>query len=305
MSSVDERAQVLARRQLGVATRRQLREHAGVSPRTITRRLAAGRWREPLPGVLDLGAHPPSWHRSVWQLLLAAGEPAWVSHRTAAHLHGFLDVRRPHRIDVLVPRSRHAAIGGVRLHTTVSLAGDEVTTVGGLPCTSAARTLLDLAGTLLPDDLERIALDLGRRRSGVLERASALADRRRGVAGRRRLLAVLRRLPADVARIESPLEVRGVQALVQGSIPAPRLQYRVRDHDGAVVKRVDAAWPDRRVAVEFDGAAYHDLLGQRSEDAWARDRLRALGWEVVVIRATELEEPALTETLRRIRAAVT
>lgn len=303
--SVDERAHRVGRRQLGLATRKQLREVAGVSPSTITRRLRSGRWTEQLPPVIDLRTHPPSWRRSLQQLVLAAGPEAWVSHCTAAYLHGFLDVPRPDHLDVLVLRGRHDNLRGLRLHTTVSLGADELTVVEGLPCTSRARTLVDLAAGACPSDLERVALDLGRRDVGALTRAVDLLDRRRGVPGRRRLLDVLAGLPGDVGVIGSPLEVRGVQALAAFDLPAPRLQYRVRDLDGAVIKRVDAAWPDARVAVEFDGGAYHDLVHQKAEDARARGRMRALGWEVIVLRSRDLDGPALEEAVRRIRLLAT
>lgn len=303
--TVDERAQRVGRRQLGLATRRQLREIAGVSPSTISRRLRSGRWAEQLRPVIDLRTHPPSWRRSLQQLVLAAGPEAWVSHCTAAHLHGFLDIARPDHLDVLVLRGRHDDLRGVRLHTTVSLGPDEVTVVDRLPCTSRARTLVDLAAGACPSDLERVALDLGRRDAATLTRAVDLLDRRRGAPGRRRLLDVLARLPSDVEVIGSPLEVRGVQALASFDLPPPRLQYLVRDLDGAVIKRVDAAWPAARVVVEFDGAAYHDLGHQRVEDERARTRMRALGWEVIVLRSHDLDGPGLEAAVRRIRLLAT
>ena len=304
MDPVDVRAHRIGRRQRGLATRRQLLD-AGISARTIARRLASGRWREPVAPVIDLGTHPDGCHRSVQRLLLAAGERAWASHETAAYLHGFLDVDRPDRIDVLVPRERHAEVGGVRLHTTVSLGADEMTRVDGLPCTTPARTLLDLAGATPTDELERFALDLARRRPKLMGEVGQLIDRRRGAHGRRRLLGVLANLPDDVARIESPLEVRGIQVFGQAGLPPPCLQYVVHDEAGAPIKRVDAAWPRARVVVEFDGAAYHDLIRQRDHDAAVRARIEAAGWQVIVVRAADLSGDRLAALLRRLRAAVT
>ncbi len=302
MSTVEARACDFGRRQHGLATREQL-GRVRISPATVHRRLVCRRWSEPLPGVIDLGTHPPSWHRRLQALLLAAGPSAWASHRTAAYLHGFLDVARPSRLDVVVPRGRHPRVGRLRLHTTVALGEDETEVVAGFACTAGARTLVDLAA--FEDDavLERLTLDLGRRDPGQFAQLPAVLGRRRGAAGRRRLWRVLARVPTDVARLESPLEVLGVARLVNAGLQTPQLQYQVLDSGGERLRRVDAAWPARRVAVEFDGAAYHDPSAQRHEDDRVRRAMRDLGWEVVVLRAHDLSGPEFDRAVRRIRSA--
>lgn len=299
MESVDERAHGFGRRQHGLATRVQLAA-VGISPRTISRRLAAGTWHEPLPRVIDLGTHGASWHRALQQLLLATG-CGLASHWTAAHLHGFLDVGRPARFDVVVPRGRHPRVGGVRLHTTTRLELDERAVVDGLACTSRARTLLDLAAYTTVDELERLALDLERRKGGFRHEVTTIAARRRGAPGRARLRAALDRLPPDAAALESPLEVRGLQTLRLLGVPPPKLQHEIRDHVGVLVKRVDAAWPGALVAVEFDSAGYHDSTEQQRSDARARQRLSDLGWEVVVVRSADLDVPEASAALARLR----
>ena len=300
METVDQRAQRLGRDQHGLATRAQLRS-AGISPRTIARRLGRRHWHEALPPVIDLGTHPPSWAKALQQLLLASAG-GHASHWTAAFLHRFLDVGRPDVLDVLVPRGRHPCIGGVRLHTTTRLDPDEQTSVDGFPCTSRARTLLDVAaGGATVDDLERFALDLERRRRGVRAEVMAIEARRRTAAGRGRVLAALDRMPVDADVLESPLEVRGIQVLSATGLPAPVLQYQIRAPDGRCVKRVDAAWPDHGMVAEFDGASYHDATAQRRSDEVARQRMRALGWEVVVVRNEDLARPDASPALQRLR----
>jgi hypothetical protein len=305
MDPVDLRAQRIGRRQRGLTTRRQLRDEAGVSPDTITSRLAAGRWHERVPPVIDLGTHTSSWRRDVLEVVLAAGEQAWASHATAAHLQRFLDAGLPGRIDVLVPRRRHAMVGGHRLRTTRSIGLDEVTERHGIPCTTPARTLLDLAASTVPGDLERYLADEARRNGKLLGEVAELCDRHRRVPGRRRLLTVLGWLPAGVQHLGSPLEVLGVQELRRLGAPPFEVQYVVRDPHGARLKRVDVAWPDRRTIVEFDGAAYHDLTEARAEDARVRDRMTGLGWEVEVVRRPDLGGHRLADLVRRLRRAVT
>lgn len=306
MDPVDVRANRIARSQRGRATRRQLRDEASISAATIKRRLARGTWMEPIPGVVDLGTHAPSWYGQVQEVLLATGPASWLSHLTAAHLHGFLDVRRPTTPDVLVLRGSCAKVGDLRLHTTASLTSDEATVRHGLRVTSPARTFLDLAPDSEVDQLERLALDLARRDRSALRDVGRLLDRDRRVPARRRLATAIGRLPRDAAMLGSPLEVLGVQELRRLGAPEPVLQYQVRDRGGAPVKRVDAAWPDQRALAELDGAPYHDARADRAADLEARDRMRSLGWRVEVFRRADLggeRMRAFVADLRRGRTA--
>ncbi|MEX0835220.1 MAG: hypothetical protein WD010_03965 [Nitriliruptor sp.] len=289
MDAVDARAQHVARPQRGRATRRQLREDASISPATIARRLAAGSWSEPVPTVIDIGTHERTWLAELQELLLATGPRSWLSHMTSAHLHGFLDVGRPHVPDVLVDRGGHTRIGEVRLHTTRAIVPDELTAVNGLRCTTVARTYLDVAAGSTLDELERFGLELARRDRNALRQIGELLDRYRNAPSRRRLVAAISRLPGDASLLGSPLEVLGVQDLRRHGAPPPVLQYRVRDLGGALVKRVDTAWPDRMALAEWDGRAYHDVAPARAEDEVCRARMRALGWHVEVFRRPDLE----------------
>lgn len=301
METVDVRAARIARSQRGRISRRQLLDEAGVSASTVTARVHRGTWTEPYPNVIDLGTHARSWRGDLVAAVLSADPVAWASHASAAHLLGFLDAPRPPRPQVLVPRGRHAAIGGLRLHTTRAIGADEVTRVHAIACTGAARTLLDLAASTGPDQLERYLADATRRDAQLPARVVELADRHRCVNGRRRLLDVVGRLPGDAARLGSPLEVLGVQRLRQLGAPQFVLQHQIRDPDGAAVKQVDVAWPAQRVLLEFDGAAYHDVTSAREHDAVVRSRLTAIGWRVVVVRRADLDGPLLEELVRSLR----
>jgi len=279
---------------------------AAISASTVTRRLAAGHWSEPIPGVIDLGTHAPSPLGRMQGLLLATDPSSWVSHASAAHLHGFLDVSPPRSPDILVIRGGRTRVGTVRLHTTRGIEPDEETLRRGLRCTTPARTLLDIAPGTTTDLLERYAADLARRDGAVLEQLGVLLGRYPFATGRRRLLTALSRLPEQVAELGSPLEVVGVAAMRRAGAPAPTLQYRVRDVGGAVVKRVDAAWPQARILVEFDGAAYHDTSDSRAQDEEVRARMRSLGWTVEVLRHHDLDGPrpeAIAARLREILGA--
>lgn len=298
---IDPRACAIGREQQGLVTRAQLTE-AGIGARTVHRRLAAGIWREPDPGLIDLRTHQRSWPQRLWRARLLAGhDDAVASHRTAAHVHGWLDVAAPSTIDLIVPRERRRAVRGARLHRVRHLDGTEVCRIGAVPVTSPARTLLDLAEVLAEDRLQLLAWDGARRHHELPEQLAAVLvahPRRAGTPALRRIAAGLR---PDLAAAESPLEVLGLFELGRLRMAPPALQHTVRDHDGRFVARVDAAWPALRIAVEFDGASHHDTPAARARDAARLARLQALGWTVVVLRHADLQAPDSSAAIRQLR----
>jgi hypothetical protein len=82
------------------------------------------------------------------------------------------------------------------------------------------------------------------------------------------------------AGCESELEIRGLRDVVTvPGLPAPQLQYRVDLPGGPVL--LDAAWPELKIAVEFDGAAFHGRPADRERDLRRDAALAALGWVVL------------------------
>ena len=84
------------------------------------------------------------------------------------------------------------------------------------------------------------------------------------------------------------------------ALPSPVAQYRVVDA-GQFVARVDFAWPEQKVAVEYDGL-WHGEPGQFAKDRRRLNRLQAAGWRVVFVTAADLHRPG--ELLARIAAAL-
>jgi hypothetical protein len=291
MDPVDIRANRIGREQLGTCTRRQL-SAVGIVPGTVRRRIERGIWHEPLPGVIDLGTHPPSWRQRLLRVLLAAGPSAAVSHHGAAHLHGLLDISEPECLDVVVPRGRRARVGDVRLRTTAVLGAEDMVELGPFRVTSVARTLCDLAASVPAPRLDPMLWDAARRIPDLAQRMAAVRQRHPRAAGGAAVDRLLAEMHPELGRAESPLEVHGLLALRRAGAPPPEVQVVIRDPSGRFVARVDAAWPRARVAVEFDGAGYHDGRFARDRDAARLARLRELGWHVVVLRADDLRRPA-------------
>jgi very-short-patch-repair endonuclease len=88
----------------------------------------------------------------------------------------------------------------------------------------------------------------------------------------------------------SPQETRLRLLVGSSSLPQPVAQFVVR-LDGRFVARVDLAWPDRRVALEYDGL-WHAEPGQFAKDRQRLNLLQAAGWRVVFVTAADLRNPA-------------
>jgi very-short-patch-repair endonuclease len=184
---------------------------------------------------------------------------------------------------------------GVRVHQTVLRPGDR-TVVDDLPLSSALRTAWDVAA------LERLptavaALD-GMVRAGTV----AVADLRRAAArnaGSFGAARVRRALELVDPRAASPAESWVRVALVLAGL-APVLQYEV--HAAGREMHLDFAWPEAKVALEYEGA-YHFLEnGQIDRDDERIERLRAAGWLVIRISAADLRN--LDAVVDKVRAAL-
>ncbi|TYP86209.1 uncharacterized protein DUF559 [Blastococcus xanthinilyticus] len=101
-------------------------------------------------------------------------------------------------------------------------------------------------------------------------------------------------------RAESPQETRLRLLLHRGRLPVPVAQLVVR-HGGEFVARVDFAWPDVKVAVEYDGA-WHGAPGELARDRRRINRLQEAGWRVLYVTAADMHHPE--RLLARIRAAL-
>ena len=165
-----------------------------------------------------------------------------------------------------------------------------------VPVTTPAATAVRLAGSLPGDDAV-IAVDQ-MVASGIVDlgpvRALAAALRGRDSARARSACALADGLAG------SPQETRLRLLVHRSGLPRPVAQHRVT-WGGRDVARVDFAWPDRKVAVEYDGL-WHAEPGQFAKDRGRLNRLREAGWTVVFVTAADLHRP--TELIARIAAAL-
>lgn len=200
--------------------------------------------------------------------------------------------------EVLVPRDARAHLG-LRVQRGPVTDAD-VTSVAGCRMTTASRTAWDLARRLRLAEAV-VAVD-ALARTGGFTPTDLLARRAAspGARGCRRLDEVVRL--AD-PRAESPPETRLRLLLVWAGLPPPAVQYRILDEHGFVVARVDLAYPDAKLAIEYDGAVHLDERGS-ARDRVRDDELAGRGWDVVHLTKPDLADARLQTLLKIARILV-
>lgn len=298
---VDAGIAALAARQHAVFSLHQL-EALGLSARAVQHRVDAGRLVRIHRGVYSLVAAELLTREGRWlAAVLAAGMGAVLSHRSAAALHGLL-AHGGALIDVCLPGESRARHHGVRPHRSGCLHAQDVTVVNGIPATTVARTLVDLAATLRRRPVER-ACD----QAEILELfdLAAIQDqfqRHPRRPGTKRLKAILD--SHDVGRTPtwSELEERFLALVRRAGLPEPEVNAWIDPGDGEPAIRVDFVWRRERVALETDGHATHRTRHAFEHDRRRDQRLIAAHWRP--LRATWRQitrtPHELRVTLRRV-----
>ncbi|MEU1427613.1 hypothetical protein ABZ412_11115 [Nocardia sp. NPDC005746] len=282
----------------GCGAQRGPGRHSGAGPRSRS----GQRVHEPMPTALDRREQ----HRQLVGALLpemAAGSV--VSHQSAAVLYGTTLWRTP--LDrVCVTRNRK---GGGRTRPFAKVHGspvDRAVEVDGLPVTTPARTVVDLALTL-PFEAAVVAGDALAGRFGLtpaeLGEEIAQAKGRYGIGQAKEVIALLD------GRSQSIGESLSRTMIERHALPLPSSQGNVLTPDGRFVARVDFYYESEGVLCEFDGPTEYGRLLRPGQDVAAaihRERiretyLRALGFEVV--RWT-WDDVIRDRAARRLRAAL-
>ena len=249
--------------------------------------LRSSAWRRLYRGVYADAELPDGPDLRISGACLVIPSTAVFSGRTAAHLHGateLVDARSP--VEVSVPADvRFGPVTGLRVRRTLLLPSD-VVEVRRRPCTTGTRTALDIARTeSLAEAVAALDVLLARGvvdRSGLREALTCLPSRRGAQRARRAVeLADPRARSLPESRVRVLLALAGLTAVPQ---------FTVRDRAGGFVARVDLAFPEVKVAVEYDGA-WHGQPGQLTRDRRRLNRLTAAGWRVVFVTAADLRDP--------------
>jgi hypothetical protein len=210
---------------------------------------------------------------------------AVITGRSAAVLWG-VDLAGPEDdVEVTLPRnSNMVRVQG--LHTRrATIDPNDVWRRKGITTTSPEATAMRIAAAL-PQDAAVVAVDQ-LIRTGAVD----LAGIRRQAASFRGPGSARARAVAGLADglAESPQETRLRLLIGRSPLPTPVAQYRVLV-DGRSIARVDFAWPEQKIALEYDGL-WHAEAGQFARDRQRLNRLQAAGWRVVFVTATDLHDP--------------
>jgi very-short-patch-repair endonuclease len=212
---------------------------------------------------------------------LAVGHGALLSHYPAAVLWG-LRPARPGPIDVTVPGRETRDRDGIRTHVAHLHTRDAMRREG-IPVTSPARTLLDLATTATQRDLDRAVEEAQIHRLAsdhALNEQFSRYPRHRGTAALRKAIRT------DPSLTRSEAERRLLELIRAARLLMPEANARLNGYE------VDFLWREQRLIVEVDGYAFHS-----SRRSFERDRRRdadmaAAGWRVVRVTWRQLtEEP--------------
>jgi hypothetical protein len=264
----------------------------GVSRAQLRSAVAHG-WLAPAgPRVYRSPAAPETLDYQRFLGLLVLGPHAVVSHRGAARLHRFdrsVDV-----VEFTVVLPAHGARLPFRVHTTRRLPPIDRVVVRGFVCTSATRTIIDLARLQVSRFELEAAIDSAVRLG--LSSPTALRHRLDGLRGPGRWgCRLLDRLLVDSGG-HTMLERRFLTLVREAGLPRPTPQV-VHRLDGKAIARVDFLFDQLRVVVEVTGSKGHASPAERARDAQRRNELQELGrlvyeytWEQVTRRADWVAE---------------
>jgi hypothetical protein len=251
--------------------------------------LRASPWRHVLHGVWVHQSVPDSRELRLAAVRLVMPARASACGLTAAWIYG-ADVRREGDLDVYISCPKGARIRsreGLRV-CQETLDESDITSIDGVRVTTALRTAFDCARWL--KGVERVVV------VDALAHAQLVAveEIRAYISGKHRLRNLRRAenvLDLADALAESPMETRIRVLLIEWGLPRPVSQLNVYDPHGEFIGRLDLAYPEAKVAVEYDGAHHWE---QRRADDRRRDRLRAQGWVVLVYSAEDYYEHRAT-----------
>src|SRR5579864_3997285 len=296
-------AAAIAARQHGAITLSQAGV-AGLSTKEVRALVKSGTWARRTRDVFTVSGAPATFEGDVMAACLAGGPRAAACRGTAARLLG---VGRPWfdraGVEIALPRgaSGHAAkaVGAV-VHLYRHIEDRDYARIGTIPATSAARLVVDILGVRPAEAVFAVTDDVLHRRwatpAGIRRRWAEVSGRHRSVLD----AALLPWVPGP--KPGSPKEMALSRVLQLHGLPRPLRQYEVRV-PGCGPRFLDLAYPEARVAPEYDGRREHGVR-QWASDANREDELAAAGWLRLPAGAADLMEPGSTVYCEQVRAAL-
>jgi hypothetical protein len=268
----------LATRQHGVVTREQLLD-LGLAPSTVRSRVAVGRLHRVHKGIFAVGHELLTSDGRRIAAVLACGPGAALSHRSAA-CHLALREDNRNSIDVTSPQRSGRDLTGITVHSGATLLPRDATVVDGIPCTTLARTLLDLAEVLTTRGLERAIEQAEVLRVLDMRAIDDVLARANGRRGATILKALLSETQVGSTITRNELEERFLDICRQANVPPDATNAWIPFPDGGGAE-ADFVWRAQRLIIEVDGRDVHTTRRAFEHDRRRDQRLTMLGWRVV------------------------
>jgi very-short-patch-repair endonuclease len=276
MLKVDVLIMELASVQHGIVSRRQLLR-AGASAGGMARRINAGLLEPMHAGVYRVRGVKGRLGYEMAAVLACGGAGVAMSHAWAAGVLSLLPQPAPPLPVSVLVEGRAPVRRGVQVHRVPALLPEDVALVDGVPVTTIARVLLDLARVQGAAEVERLAAR-ALREDLVTDRELEAAIRRHPQHRGARLLQSVVTGEAPPVFTRSKAEQRLLELLRRSGLPLPAMNVRVHGYE------VDCYWRAQRLVVEVDGRQYHSSR-QAFEMDRRRDRTLAVAG-LLVLRVT-------------------
>ena len=273
----------LAAKQHGAVSREQ-RKACGFSDRMLVDRVRAGRLHRIHRGVYAVGHKRLSREGRLMAAALACGPGAVLSHATAASVWDLRPTNAA-KVDVTIPSSKgRQAPAVVRLRRRPGLSAADVTRHNGLPITTPARTLLDLAAVVRPAALDRALEQAEKLQLLDTTPIHELLERERGRPGAPAFARAIQQYAPEPTR--SDLEAEFIALCRTHDLPRPSMNTWIEGYE------VDAHWAGTLLVAELDSRRHHHTTA-----AFERDRLRdaalaAAGYTVMRFTARRIQHDA-------------
>ncbi len=270
----------LAGRQFNRIARWQLFE-LGFSARCLTRRVSAERLVPAGWGVFAFAPLLNDDPRGDWMAATLTAQGSVLSHLSAAAAYGIWGLQRVLETVTRPGSGGPERWGSVVVHRSRWLDGD-CTILDGIPITTIARTLVDIAPIISQRALARAVREAIRLEHITHQELGDALGRYRGRRGVRKLAAVVSRyagLPLERAR--SGAEIRAMEILRDAGRTLPKLNHKVAGEEA------DLSWARERLIIEIDGGPFHQDVGEdaRKQAIWER-----AGWTVRRLSSDDVYE---------------
>ena len=264
-------------------------EALGFTRHQRERRVSDRRWEELFEGVYRIAGAPSTWRSNLRAAALAGCEFTGASHRSAAAIYEIPGADRRLR-ELLCPRWRRARSELLVVHESLALTPEDFKVVDSIPVTTVERTLLDLGAVRSFETVERAVEEALRRELTTLDDLDAALRRlaRKGRRGAGVLRRVVEARTPNRVLTANDIEMRMLQVLRANGLPEPVPQFVVW-HQGRFVAQVDAAYPEWRIALEYDSYAWHSHRPARIRDNARRNALINVDWAPISVIWEDLE----------------